>query len=319
MGALWSRRPAVDEMALTPILVAMTVDHPAPQRSLDILVPTCDRPTRLAAMMGSLAAQDLPPGAVPIRVYVLDNGNTSAFADFDVARQLDVLQLRGFRTFYLRRPHLVGVCAVRRHLYEAGNGQLVCYLDDDVVLAPATLSTLWHGVADLGFTLAASLVLDIDGVHGEEIGLGHRVRDTLCRLADDIETEPLATFGDTWIELVTPFGTNLMFMRSVFDSLGSWSWMEPFFSAQPDAWGEDVGLCVALKSVGEACIDVGRIVSHLSPRRRLFAGWQTPEAFAKILIERFGADHPAGIVSSRRDPRDALRVASQLRARVAEL
>lgn len=287
-------------------------DHALGGSSLDILIPTRDRPTRLAAMFGSLAAQELPPSA-SIRLYLLDNGVTSAFADFDVARQLDVLETRGIRTFYLRRPRLVGIFAIRRHLYDAGVGDIVLYVDDDVVLPPGTLASLWRGVVDRGFALAASLVLDVDGLHEGEIAFDHRISATLSQLADQIEREGLATVDETWVEMVSPLGTNLMFRREVFDAMGGWESVERFFADQPDAWGEDVCICVALKSAGEAFVDVSRIILHLSPRRRTFTAWEIPEGLSRLLVERFGADHPSGLPSPSRGAGDVHTVTATLR------
>lgn len=299
--------------------VSMCEDRPAGAHSLDVLVPTRDRPTRLAAMLGSLAAQEAPPAAFPISLYLLDNGETSAFADFDVARQLDVLAARGVRTFYLRRPHLVGVYAVRRHLYETARGDMVVWIDDDVALPPGTLLSLWRGIVDHEFALAASLVLDVDGLHGEEIGYGHRIGETLNRLADQIEREDLATVGDAWMEMVSPFGTNLMFRREAFDAVGGWGALEPFFSHRPDAWGEDVGVCVALKSTGEAFVDISRVVLHLGPRQRSFTGWETPAGLAELLVAVFGADHPSGMASPLRRAGGGRAVACRLRRMAAGL
>lgn len=297
---------------------AVDNDHAVSMRSLDILVPTRDRPTRLAAMLGSLAAQQ-PPDASSISLYLLDNGGTSAFSDFDAARQLDVLEARGIRTFYLRRPHLAGIYTIRRRLYEAGDGDVAVYIDDDVALPPGTLASLWEGVVHHGFALAASLVIDVDGLHDGEIGFDHHVGVTLRMLADQVEREDLATVDDTWMELVSPFGTNLMFRREVFDTTGGWGSIEHFFSDQPDSWGEDIGICVALKSAGDAFVDISRIVLHLCPQERLFTGWETPERLSKLLIERFGADHPSGLPSPRRGRGGGYALAARLRGMAAEL
>lgn len=288
-------------------------------RSLDILVPTQDRPTRLAAMLGSLPAQQPPSNASSISLYLLDNGGTSVFADFDAVRQLDVLETRGIRTFYLRRPHFTGIYTIRRHLYEAGGGDIVVYIDDDVALPPGTLCSLWKGVVDDGFALAASLVIDVDGLHEGEIGFDHHIGVTLRMLADQVEREGLATVDDTWMEMISPFGTNLMFRRDVFDTTGGWGSFEHFFSDQRDSWGEDIGVCVALKSAGEAFVDVSRLVLHLSPRKRSFTGWETPERLSELLIERFGADHPSGLPSGRRDGGGGHALAARLRRMAAEL
>lgn len=287
-------------------------------RSLDILVPTRDRPHRLFAMLGSLAAQQQPP-STSIRLYLLDNGGTSAFTDFDAARLLDVLETQGMQTFYLRRPHLAGIYTIRRHLYEASSGDVVLYIDDDVVLPPGTLASLWEGVVGHGFALAGSLVIDVDGLHEEEIGFDHHADATLSLLADQVERENLATLDDSWMEMVSPFGTNLMFRRDVFDATGGWESLECFFSDQSDSWGEDIGVCVALKSTGEAFVDISRIVLHLSPRERSFTGWQTPERLSRLLVERFGADHPSRLPSPRRHSGEGSAVAARLRAMAAEL
>lgn len=293
----------------------MTAAHLPP--SLDILLPTRDRPTRLAATLGSLAAQEVPPAASSIRLYLLDNGTTSAFVDLDLARQLDVLEARGFETYYLRRPGLCGVYAVRRQLYESARGEVVCFVDDDVVLPAGALTSLWRGVVEHGFALAAGLVLDVDGLHDEEIGLPYRARETLDQMADQVEREHLAAVDDSWMEMISPFGTNLMFPRRVFDAVGGWACLEPFFAAHPGSWGEDVGLCVALKSAGEAFVDVSRIVLHLSPHRRSFPGWETPEELRKLLVDRFGADHPSALASPSRRPGGGRALADLLRAMAA--
>lgn len=274
---------------------------------------------RLAAMLGSLAAQQLPPDISSISLYLLDNGETSAFSDFDAARQLDVLETRGIRTFYLRRPHLAGIYTIRRHLYEAGDGDVVLYIDDDVALPAGALSRLWEGVIDHGFTLAAGLVIDVDGWHEGEIGLDHRIGLTLRSLADHVEREDLAAVDGTWMEMISPFGTNLMFRREVFEATGGWASSEHFFADHPDSWGEDIGVCVALKSAGDAFVDISHIVLHLSPRERSFSGWETPERLSKLLIARFGVDHPSGIPSPRRGSGDRAVLAARLRGMAAEL
>lgn len=265
-------------------------------------------------MLGSLAAQRLPSGASTTTMYLLDNGVTSAFIDVDVARQLDVLEARGFRTIYLRRPWLVGIYAIRRYLYEAGSGDVVLCVDDDVSLPAGTVTALWEGTVVHGFALAASLVVDVDGMHKEEIGLDHRLGATLLGLADRVERDELAGVDGSWMEMVSPLGTNLMFPRDVFDATGGWKLLEAFFAERPESWGEDIGVCVALKAAGEAFVDISRIVHHLSPRMRSFTGWKTPEPLAALLTERFGADHPSGLASPRRAAGGGAAVAARLRS-----
>jgi len=297
---------------------AVHKDHDVRAPSLDILVPTRDRPVRLAAMLGGLAAQQLPVGASTTSLYLLDNGATSAFVDIDVARQLDVIEARGIRTIYLRRPWLIGIYAIRRHLYEAGGGDVVVHVDDDVALPPGTLTGLWEGTVGHGFALAASLVVDVDGMHEGEIGLDHRVGATLLGLADRVEREGLAGVDGRWMEMMAPFGTNLMFRRDVFDATGGWRLLEDFFAEHPKSWGEDIGVCVALKAAGGAFIDISRIVYHLSPRVRSFPGWETPEPLAALLTDRFGADHPSTLASPRRSGGGGVAVAARLRRMAAE-
>jgi glycosyltransferase involved in cell wall biosynthesis len=282
--------------------------------ALDILVPTRDRPLRLAAMLASLSAQEFPSGCDQAALYLLDNGQTSAFADFDVARQLDVLEWRGLRTFYLRRPHLRGIFSIRRQLYEIASGDIVCYLDDDVLLGPGTIRRLWHGLQDRRFALTASFVVDVDQRHEGEIGYHADLAATTAELAAQVGDGGIAMVDGPWMEMVSPFGTNLMFRRSDFDAVGAWEAMAPCFGDDPSIGGEDVGLCVSLKSRGEAFVDIADVVLHFTPARRTFASFDIPQALSAMLMERFGADHPAKIPSRLRETGDARPDVGQLTA-----
>lgn len=285
-------------------------------KSLDILVPTRNRPVRLTGMLSTIAAQELPPD-LQINLYLLDNSETSIFADFDVARQLDVLEVRGIRTHYLRRPHKKGIYSIRRELYETGTGEFVFYVDDDVTLAPGTLVRLYEGIESLGFTLAASLLIDLDGFYDEEITFSHQVAATLTMLADSVEREHLAAVGSDWMEVFLPQGTNLMFARETFDKQGGWAMLESFFADNPQGWSEDIGLVLALKTAGEAFVDITHIAFHLTPRTRTFGALDIAPALRQLLVERFGATLPWGIPSARRGSGDERALTANLR-RMAE-
>jgi hypothetical protein len=222
---------------------------------------------------------------------VLDNGATSAFRDFDVARQLDGLEWRGVKTHYLRRPQNVGLFALRRWLYEDSNSEAVCHLDDDVSLPPDFLVRLWSGLFEDGFALARGLVMAADRLHLERWNKrGPRMLDEMYR---EVTSGRRQTHASGWIEVSDSDGTNLMYRRSDFDATGAYETAQPYFDRYPYESGEDVALCLALKARGPAYIDVSDMAFHFSPETRYFAPSYLGPAgeLRSLLKDKFGVDH----------------------------
>ena len=267
--------------------------------SLDILIPTRDRPVELSAMLASLGAQDFHEVTGCINLYILDNGITTVTIHHNVARHLDALELRGVRTHYMRRPNARGIFWIRRELYLTSSGTVVCYLDDDILLGPHVIEMLWSGITDLSLNLASGFLLDVDGLHHETITYsGHELLKTTDWLIARLESGQVQVIDKIWMEMMEPTGGTLMFRRSDFDSLGAWERMCPHFEVEPKGWAEDTGLCVALKSLGSAFVAINEFVIHFSPLKRYFAGFEPSEAFKEFLKQNYGADYPDQIAAN---------------------
>ena len=264
--------------------------------SLDILIPTRDRPLRLAACLASLAAQDLSFIEGEKRLYLLDNGGTSVFTASEVARYLDALEMRGIATTYLRQPKRCGIFWIRRELYQRSSGDIVLHLDDDVLLAAGSVADVWEGVVDTGFNLAANFVIDVDGLSRETITHSStNLKQSIEYLVEQIRGGRIGFQGDHWIEMTEPFGTNIMFRRADFDGLGAWDRLLPLFGDSSMGWGEDSALCVALKTLGSAYVSVREAVLHFTPSERYFTSFENSEGFKEFLCENFGGWNPSQI------------------------
>src|SRR5258706_11121312 len=99
-------------------------------RELDVLVPTRNRPTELAATLAGLAAQPEEFGVV-----VSDQSDGEpAWRDAAVAGMVRVLRHRGHPVLLCNHLPRRGLAENRAHLLAASGARYVLFLDDDVWL-----------------------------------------------------------------------------------------------------------------------------------------------------------------------------------------
>ncbi|GAA3572582.1 glycosyltransferase family A protein [Microlunatus spumicola] len=115
--------------------------------TLDVLVPTVDRPDALAVTLGGLLAQD-----VRARLVVADQTFGASVADDPaVAAVLRLLRWRGWRVeVHHRRGPLLGVAEQRQFLLDRATAEHALFLDDDVLLEPWALARLLEAAEVLG-------------------------------------------------------------------------------------------------------------------------------------------------------------------------
>ena len=128
-------------------------DEPIPP-VVDVLVPTCNRPTELALTLAGLAAQDDPP----FSVLISDQSDREPpWRVPGVAAMVRVLAAQGREVRLLRHLPRRGLAEHRQFLLDQASAETVLFLDDDVWLEPGTLARLSEALRELdcGFVGAA--------------------------------------------------------------------------------------------------------------------------------------------------------------------
>lgn len=114
---------------------------------LEVLIPTRNRPTELAATLAGLAAQD----ADSFGVVVSDQSDGRAGWEHEApATMLRVLEAQGRRVRTLRHLPRHGLAEHRQFLLDTSTAPRVLFLDDDVWLAPGAVRTLSEALGSLG-------------------------------------------------------------------------------------------------------------------------------------------------------------------------
>jgi len=123
-------------------------------RPIDVLVPTCDRPAELAAVLAGLAAQSGVPG---FGVVVSDQSTGDpAWCHPAVAGMVRVLRHRGHPVLLERHLPRRGLAEQRAFLLGRSAARRVLFLDDDVWLEPDVIARLLTAIEELRCGLVGS-------------------------------------------------------------------------------------------------------------------------------------------------------------------
>ncbi|SFI98243.1 glycosyltransferase family 2 protein [Amycolatopsis sacchari] len=113
---------------------------------LDVLIPTCDRPTELAVTLSGLAAQEF----TEFSVIVSDQSEGEPDWETPAAQAMvRVLERHGHRVTLSRNLPRRGLAQQRGQLLSLSSARYVLYLDDDVWLEPGTLTRLHSAITEL--------------------------------------------------------------------------------------------------------------------------------------------------------------------------
>src|SRR2546430_8661404 len=114
--------------------------------SLDVLVPTRNRPAELAATLSGLAAQDHGFGVV-----VSDQADGApAWEHPAVAGLVRILRHQGRRVELWRNLPRRGLAQQRAFLLDRSTATYVLFLDDDVWLEPGSVARMVTAIGELG-------------------------------------------------------------------------------------------------------------------------------------------------------------------------
>lgn len=108
--------------------------------SVDVLIPTCDRPAELAVTLAGLAAQ----GSPVFRVVISDQSRSGepAWQHPAVAAMIRVLRAQGREVSSLTHLPRQGMAEHRQFLLEHSHADKALFLDDDVWLEPGALECM---------------------------------------------------------------------------------------------------------------------------------------------------------------------------------
>jgi len=107
--------------------------------SVDVLIPTCDRPAALAVELATLAAQTVPG----LRIVVSDQTEErDPFALPELQAAVGVLRARGHEVELHRHLPRRGLAEHRQSLLDRARAPYALFLDDDLILAPDLVARL---------------------------------------------------------------------------------------------------------------------------------------------------------------------------------
>jgi GT2 family glycosyltransferase len=114
--------------------------------AVDVLIPTCNRPSELAVTLAGLAAQEAPA----FRLVVSDQSDgPPTWTQAPVAAMLRVLAAQGTSVELLRHLPRRGLAEHRQSLLEKARAEKTLFLDDDVWLEPGALHSMSRALDEL--------------------------------------------------------------------------------------------------------------------------------------------------------------------------
>jgi GT2 family glycosyltransferase len=246
---------------------------------IDVVILTWnDGEAMLSRAVGSALASE----EVDVQVIVVDNGSTPpATVAVDA------------RVTLIRNEENRGVAGGRNQGVAAGTAPLVCLLDSDARLAPATLRRMLEPL--LGDDHVGLVAPVFTGQRPEESGgrapSPWRKLGRGLNLFDDYGAVPRGP-ADRWWDVDFTIGACQLFRRVAYQDVGGID--EAFFYGP-----EDVDFCLRLRNAGWRVLQDGAASCHHPPRRRFRRplsrkGMQHAAAIARHLWRhRHGAPVPS--------------------------
>jgi glycosyltransferase involved in cell wall biosynthesis len=231
--------------------------------NISIIIPTLNRASHLGRALKSIVASANP--ADTVEIIVVDNGSTDQTAN--VWQQIKE-QFSKYEWRYVYEP-VPGLLSGRHRGAKKARGEILSFLDDDVLLAPSWLNALQDAFSDPGIVLVGGpsrpeYELDppdwLEGLWVEADGF--RMLGWLSLLASGPE-----------IRVVDPlyvFGLNFSIRKSVFETCGGFHPDCIQATLQRYQGDGETGLSLKVKNAGLRALhhpDVA--VTHLIPASRL--------------------------------------------------
>lgn len=177
---------------------------------LDVLIPTCNRPTALAVTLSGLVGND----DVEFSVYIADQSDGRAGYDDPTAQAvLRVLQARGHSTVCWRNLPRRGLAHQRQTLLERSCSNYVLFLDDDVLLEPGAINCMLSTIRRQRCGFVANAVIGLSYRHDV------RTHEQAVEFwADRVEPEKVIPGSTAWARHLLHNGANLWHVQRVLDA-----------------------------------------------------------------------------------------------------
>lgn len=125
----------------------MSVESPQGVGSVDVLIPTCDRPSALAVTLAGLSAQTYPR----FRVIVSDQSETDGVEHCpEVATPIRLLRRQGRHVEFHRHLPKRGMAEQRDYLLSLARAPFSLFLDDDLLLEPPVIERMVRALDEQG-------------------------------------------------------------------------------------------------------------------------------------------------------------------------
>lgn len=143
-------------------------------RELDVLIPTRERPTALAATLASLACQgplsQARAGQERFGVVISDQSTSAPAWRWDaIAGVVRVLREQGHPVLLTRNVPPRGMAEQRAYLLSCSRARYVLYLDDDIWMAPGTVDRLYQAIRLLKCGFVGNAPHDLTAGHGPPV------------------------------------------------------------------------------------------------------------------------------------------------------
>ncbi len=186
----------------------------APARSTSVVIPTVGRPRYVVELVRSLLDGDVPPD----EVIVVDNRP----ADLAMKQALDRDLADEPRVRYLAEP-VAGASQARNTGLRAARGDLVAFLDDDVVADRTWLASVheaWDATPDVGAVTGLILPTELE-THGQQLVQAYGGFDKGCtRRIFDLGEHRLAHPLYPYLVGAYGSGAKAVFDRAAITALG---------------------------------------------------------------------------------------------------
>lgn len=134
--------------------------------TVDVLIPTYNRPTALAVTLTSLCAQTRrAPGGQPFRIVISDQSDEPVESSREVRAVLAVLRAHGHPVDLHRHLPRRGLAEQRSFLLAHSHADQALFLDDDVLLEPWVVEQMTRALEREGCGFVGSALIGLSYLH----------------------------------------------------------------------------------------------------------------------------------------------------------